>query len=249
MCRSSFLNNTRIWEWRDLLRQARRLPDWMSAWTLRAHYISAARSFDSTAWIAKPLLNATCFLFQSMTFSHFGGTFKRPDFFSSNFKAPPHDTTTKQDIRTNCLLSEVCKMYWLSGMIPIFFLSSKLPVHLDTRHYVFPCSSHPSKWLNTYPALTVKSWPLQSNWLPPWHCLSQSMGRRNEGSNRKALLIFGQVMVDRPDMTSSSLQQQLKSYIYPVAWSQMWAGHVQWRYNSIRISHYIQKALLVTCKQ
>jgi len=53
----------------------------------------AAANFDPATLIAKPLLKASYFLFQSMIFSHFGGTFKRPEFFSSNFKTHPHDTT------------------------------------------------------------------------------------------------------------------------------------------------------------
>lgn len=124
MCRSRFLNSTKIWEWRDLLRlsigwlvesllelsQHRSQPTWR-----------VVRSFDFTL-IAKLLLNATCFLLQSMTLRHFEGTFKRTEFFSSNFAASLQDAITKQDMHTNCLPSQVCKMQRFSGTIPIFFL-------------------------------------------------------------------------------------------------------------------------------
>lgn len=63
-------------------------PDWISAWTLRACNEGAARSFDSTTLIAKPFLNLTRVLFQSMTFNHFGDASKKHKLLSSNGKLP-----------------------------------------------------------------------------------------------------------------------------------------------------------------
>lgn len=117
-------------------------PNWISAWTLRACYEGAARSFDSTTLIAKPFLNLTHIVFQSMTFSHFGDTSKKPKLLSSNGKLP---CMTPLLNKTCTLIARgpaaVRSTDYPVHFLFLFFLSSKLPVHFDTSHYFFPCTS------------------------------------------------------------------------------------------------------------
>lgn len=96
-------------------------------------------------------------------------------------------------MHTNCLWTSSCKIYWLSGTFPISFFPV-LKTASSLWHKPLLLSLHFSPLPSDLTYIQLLQWPLQSNQLLPWHCLTHNMGKRNQGSNRKALLVLSQVL-------------------------------------------------------